>query len=417
MEEWLWSEVVRLYNHPDFWRYAAIPMFAGLIGWGTNWLAIQMSLYPIEPIGWPPFFGWQGVIPSKSLKMATKFVDSSLAKLGSTSEIFEAMEADKMKDHMIKVVGPRLEEFIDDIMLEANPVLWENLPRVTKQIMYTRARWQLPRIAGRMMDEITARADELVDMRQMTIDTLSADKTLMNRMMLTVGKAEFDFVVKAGLWFGFPFGIIQMLAWVVHPAWYILPLFGLAVGAITNWMALTLILAPLEPRKIGPFVMQGLFIKRQNQISGAFAQVATRELLTVSHFIDTIMNGPNRDKAKRIVRRHIRPIIDEGFTKLAAQVALGPAGYADLKGKVEEAMIDLSTEVFDDDAFNAERGAQVEKMLFERMADMTPQEFSDLIRPAFKEDEWILIAVGAALGFVAGVGQLFWLFGEQFLKF
>ena len=40
------------------------------------------------------------------------------------------------------------------------------------------------------------------------------------------------------------------------------------------------------------------------------------------------------------------------------------------------------------------------------LATLPPDEFEGMLRPAFKEDEWILIAVGAALGFVVGVLQL-----------
>jgi hypothetical protein len=37
---------------------------------------------------------------------------------------------------------------------------------------------------------------------------------------------------------------------------------------------------------------------------------------------------------------------------------------------------------------------------------LPPPDFEDMLRPAFKEDEWILILVGAALGCCVGIGQL-----------
>lgn len=36
-----------------------------------------------------------------------------------------------------------------------------------------------------------------------------------------------------------------------------------------------------------------------------------------------------------------------------------------------------------------------------------------MLRPAFEQDEWILIAVGAALGFMVGIFQLVVLFGDH----
>lgn len=41
------------------------------------------------------------------------------------------------------------------------------------------------------------------------------------------------------------------------------------------------------------------------------------------------------------------------------------------------------------------------------MRELTPAEFESLLRPAFQQDEWILIAVGAALGFLVGELQVF----------
>ena len=36
------------------------------------------------------------------------------------------------------------------------------------------------------------------------------------------------------------------------------------------------------------------------------------------------------------------------------------------------------------------------------MQELTPEEFEGVLRPAFKQDEWILITVGAVLGFLVG---------------
>ena len=40
--------------------------------------------------------------------------------------------------------------------------------------------------------------------------------------------------------------------------------------------------------------------------------------------------------------------------------------------------------------------------LVERMQKLSPEEFEGMLRPAFKEDEWSLIIVGAVLGFCWG---------------
>ena len=44
-------------------------------------------------------------------------------------------------------------------------------------------------------------------------------------------------------------------------------------------------------------------------------------------------------------------------------------------------------------------------------AELSSEQFQDLLRPAFQEDEWILILVGGVLGACAGLFQLLVVFG------
>ena len=41
-----------------------------------------------------------------------------------------------------------------------------------------------------------------------------------------------------------------------------------------------------------------------------------------------------------------------------------------------------------------------------KMAQLTVDEYEGLLRPAFQQDEWLLIAVGAVLGFLVGEMQV-----------
>ena len=64
-----------------------------------------------------------------------------------------------------------------------------------------------------------------------------------------------------------------------------------------------------------------------------------------------------------------------------------------------------------DRGFNEERAEVLGELLRERMADLPPEEFQDLLRPCFQEDEWKLILMGGVLGLLAGLAQLVFVFG------
>lgn len=400
-----------LISHPDFWKYVSIPIGSGVIGWVTNWLAVQMTFYPKEFIGIPPIFGWQGIIPSKAKKMGGIVVEKTLEKIGSMDEFFREMEPEKIAAHLTRSTQARIEEYTDEVMIERNGVLWENLPQMVRKRVYNRAKRVIPQIMDGLIDDIGRNIEELVDLKYMVATQLAEDKDLLIRVFKEVGEPEFRFVINSGFYFGMMFGLIQIPVFIMIPENWVLPVFGFIVGIATNWMALNVIFRPLNPVKMGPFRVQGLFLRRQRDVAEQFARITTTEMMTLRHIMHQVLNGPRGDRTRLLIKKHLRPLLEGGVVRTAAQLTVGPGGYASLKRAVEEKAIDLSLYPFEDPVFNRERGAIVEAILSERMQALSSEEFQDLLRPAFQEDEWILIVVGGVLGSIAGMFQLLVVFG------
>ncbi|MCK0536550.1 DUF445 domain-containing protein [Alcanivorax quisquiliarum] len=400
-----------LFSHPDFWKYASIPVVAAIVAWATNWLAVQMTFYPIRFIGIPPYLGWQGIIPAKAEKMSGILVDQTLSKIGSVDEFFQQMEPEKIAAHLTRSIQGRIEEYTDEVMAERNAVLWENLPLLVRRRVYSRARRAVPQVMDNIVDDISKRVEELVDLKHMISGQMREDKALMVKMFREVGDPEFRFVTNSGLYFGFLFGLIQMPLFILWPNNWILPVGGFLIGAATNWLALNVIFRPVRPVRIGPLRLQGLFLRRQKDVAESFARLTTSEVVTLRNIMYQVINGPRADRTKALIKRHLRPLLEGGVVRTAAQLTVGPGGYADLKKAVEEKALDLAVVPFEDVEFNRERGVIVERIMRERMQELSSEEFQDLLRPAFQEDEWILIMVGGVLSFMAGLVQLLLVFG------
>ena len=195
-----------------------------------------------------------------------------------------------------------------------------------------------------------------------------------------------------------------------------LPLFGLLVGWATNWIALNVIFRPLREHKVGPLKIQGLFLKRQPEVAESFCHIVTHEILTVGNIINAIMEGPKGDRARNMVKKHIKPLVDEtaGMGKALAD-GVRPDRLATLKNQVGEKAIEISQTSFNNPVFEKDRAQAVESIMVERMIALSSEEFQDLLRPCFQEDEIKLILVGAFLGFAAGVCQLVVVFGEALI--
>lgn len=402
-----------LLTQVEFWQYLSIPVIAAFIGWITNWLAIKMTFYPLEFVGKPPLLGWQGIIPSKARKMAAISVDATISKIGTVNEIFDQIDPQVLAAHIIHSVAPRTEEYVDELMLQEYPTFWENLPASARRMVYDRVQKSTPHLVDNLVKDVTNNIEDLLDIKGMVIDRLAADKRLLNRIFLECGEVEFRFIVNSGFYFGFLFGLIQMTVWYFYQSWWVLPFFGLLVGWATNWIALNVIFRPLHEKKIGPLRLQGLFLKRQNEVAQSFCHIVTHEILTMSNIVNAILNGPHGERARNIIKKHIKPLVDEtaGMGKALTQVAFGATGFATLKYEVGDKAIAISQTSFTNPIFQKDRAEAMERFMVERMIALSSEEFQDLLRPCFQEDEIKLILVGASLGFAAGVGQLLFIFG------
>lgn len=394
-------------------KIASIPIVAGVVGWFTNWLAVKFMFYPLEFVGIPPFLGWQGVIPAKSEKMAGILVDNGINKLGSVSEFFHQMEPELISAQVLKIIEPRIPEIVDDIAHKEHKVAWENLPSMVRKMVYKRVRQELRERIPEMIDEIGERIDTLADLKELARETINKDKTIPNRIFQETGEVEFRFLVNSGFWFGFLFGIVQMVVWIFYDPWWVLPLFGALVGYATNWIALKLIFEPVEARKVGPFTFHGLFLKRQKEISAKSGGLFATEVLTVEKIMNHLLYGARGDQTRAIVSRHMRPVVDEaiGLIKPLIQAAVGPESFANLREATAEKVLEIYPDTMEDPKFIEGRSSLLAKLLGDRMAELPSVEFQELLRPAFQEDELKLILVGCALGFMAGFAQFVLVFG------
>lgn len=383
----------------------SLPLMAALVGWFTNWLAIQMSFYPVQFIG-VGSFGWQGVIPRKAEKMAHICIDRTLQQFGDLQSVYQQLEPQRIVEQVISQVTPRLDEYIDEVMYEIQPVLWDNLPLFLKRRVYQWAREQLPARVEELVEDFGDDLDDLVDLKALLSRELRQHPDLMNRIFQQAGAVELRSVINRGAIIGGILGAALIPLWTRYPEPWLLPVGGFAIGFITNWLAINLIFAPLQPRRILFWKIQGLFLRRQPEISDVWARLVAEELITVEKVADAMLNGARGDRTRAIIQKHLRPLLDNSAVmKLTAQVTVGMTGYTELKKVMNQKAVLATRDVFSDPAFNRERAPIVAGVLAEQMRALGPREFQDILRPAFREEEFRLMLVGGAFGALAGLLQ------------
>ncbi|AUX90039.1 hypothetical protein [Acinetobacter sp. ACNIH1] len=421
-------------NRPDFWAVLSIIPVTAFVTWAHVWMALKMVFYPINFWGFhvgPVPVGWQGIVPRKAGRISGIITDNTLSKLGSIQEFLQAMDPDDMARIIGEQVGFELEHLIDEVMMDRNAVLWENLPYSIKRRIYAQAHKQLPQVLKELVTELTMNVESLVDMRDMVVSQMEGDRRLMVRMFLKVGQKEINFIWHISALIGMFFGLFQMVVWFVVPWHWTVPFWAAIWGFLTNWIAIWMVFNPVEPHyikypqffkrtadhrfpwikpvipRIGIYNIQGAFMKRQEEVSDVFASVVTEDLITLKSIMTEMMYGGKKDKTRRIVKRHINEIMETPLVRTSLQLSLGPKEYAKLKTDLIDRSIEITMVPVSDPAFNASRAQKIYQMFRDRIRDLTPNEFQNLLRPAFQEDEWILIVLGGVTGFVAGLIHLF----------
>src|SRR5947208_5258537 len=305
----------------DLIREVTIPIFSGFIGYATNWSGVWMLFNPIEfkgvrlpglrplanvmprriqqiPGVMQGGVGWQGIIPSRAAKMGSIAVDKGIAKVGSPAEFYEHLDPEKIAAQILASSQADMRDLVERIMEREHPDLWHDLPPRVRDAVHRRVQEQLPDIVRDVTVRIGHNIDDLLDVKLMVIRHLEQHPELCNKIFLDVGQKELRFIIRFGCVFGFLCGFPLILATNAYPHWYALPVLGTIVGYVTNWLAISMIFEPVEPHRIGPWRLHGLFLRRQRQVADVYATIVADEIVTVRNIGNELMHGPRADRTR-----------------------------------------------------------------------------------------------------------------------
>ena len=220
-------------------------------------------------------------------------------------------------------------------------------------------------------------------------------------------------MVLFGFVFGFLLGIpVAFVDQLVHQ-WWLLPLLGVVVGWVTNALGMWLIFEPPEPRRIGPFKVHGLFLRRQDEAAEVYAQIIADDVITLENIGNFLLDGPRGDRTRQMLATALRPAIDQaagpvragrpGRHRAAAYDSIRAVGRP--RGRRPHASRRSATP-----SSAASRPTRSATLIARRTKELPPRDFVEMMRAAIKEDEWMLYAHGAIMGFGGGCSTC-WIFG------
>lgn len=429
----------------DWKKFTFIPFVAAFVGWFTNYLAVQMIFYPIqwrginikriegEPLG---LFGWQGIIPAKTTKMSEAMVDVTINELLSMEKTIQKLDPDEVADILVPQVPEMVEDILGDYMDGAEtkgiesassktmPVFLQNLAKSMLDENNPAGEWIVKKWLGRsfLMEFTLAMQRDiknLFNVRNCVVTQMMEDRSLLGKLFQKTGSKELKFLVDSGLWFGFLLGCLQLLVSLYCSNPWTLSIGGLIVGLATNWLALKWIFEPVEPTKFGPFVLQGLFLRRQPEVSKDFSEFFTKKILNSREMWYSIINDPSTSPTFR--KMFLQQLVDLSYRATGGVASLQKETSASESSVLTTDEIDEDSELaravskltsrlpyhFEKASFHSyvDKKLDIERTLRTGLQKMSSKGFEQVLHPIFEEDELTLILAGGFLGFSAGFIQ------------
>lgn len=389
---------------PRWLRFSTIPVVAGLLNWATNQLAVKMMFYPLRFVGLRLGrlrLGWQGIVPCKAKSMANRIVDDVMLRLIDVREVFARLPP----EGVATALEPLVQRLGNEVALELASrttlgAVWA--PAVGSAAFNATVAAEGRLLVEAVVRDVQAHATDVFDLRSLVVDGISKDAAVLVDLFERCGDKDLRFVVLSGLWLGGFLGLLQMSLWLVWSPWWSLALTGGLVGMVTDQLALKLIFEPVEPVRAGPIRLQGLFLRRQAEVSELFAQFMSEEVVSAPALWAELLGGAK----SRVFWERFGGTLDRFLAERPwLRVAVGTDGLQWLRRELATRVAaELPLAVPAAYGLTTE-SLQLRALMSTKMRGLTSAEFERVLHPVFEEDEWTLILIGTALGAIAGAVQ------------
>ncbi len=391
------------------WLYLAltVPAVSALIGWFTNWQAVKMIFWPERRVGWGPL-AWQGIVFHHADKFATNLGRLARANLFSGADVLAQVELSTVQALAAGPLAERAPALVARAAELVSPGAWQSVPAPVQAMVTAQVVARSKALVGEAATALAPVLAEEIDIEAVVHGQLTGPHVRrLARLTQEIGHREFRFIEWSGAVFGWIIGMGQLAVWSAMQTWWVMPVFGIGVGLITNWLALQMIFRPHERTRYLGIPYQGLFPKRQAEISRDYGRSTATEVITPGTLIDHLLLSPRRERLLARLETTLEALVAREW---AAVRGLVPVQVDDEQLHALRRL--LVTEVL---AVAAALRPQIEQALAERLqvqttvesrlASLSKPEFERMLRGVFQEDELTLIVVGGVLGGAVGCLQ------------
>lgn len=389
-----------------YWLYLllSVPVLSAFIGWLTNWQAVKMIFWPARRM-----FGWQGIVYAHADKFATNLGQIAERDLMNAEDMAARFDPDELERALAPTLDAEAAGLVEAAADALQPGAWKMVPPPMQMMIVEQVKVKTRAIARELTTELRPKIASMIDVKHLVAGQLSgANVDRLARLTEQIGHKEFKFIEYSGGVFGLLIGLAQILVWESLNRWWVMPIFGVIVGLITNYLAIQMIFRPLEPtRYLGVFRYQGVFPKRQAEIARDYGTTTASEVITPRNVIELLITGERGQVLLAELTTLLSRRIDTEWAAVKGMVPLPvtDAQLTALKALIVARMLDLAPRLRPQIEAVLEKQLDVAATVEKRLASLPKAEFEAMLRGVFQEDELTLIVVGGVLGGAVGAIQ------------
>jgi uncharacterized membrane protein YheB (UPF0754 family) len=192
--------------------------------------------------------------------------------------------------------------------------------------------------------------------------------------------------------------------------WLILiPVISAFIGWFTNWVAIKMLFHPRNPVTILGIRFQGIFPKRQEQFAEKLGKLVGRELLSFADIEAKISNPDNLKTVMPHVESHIDHFLRVKLSDSMPMMSMliGDKTINKLKGIFMEELETLFPQVMKDYAGSLKQQLDLEQIVTDKVKAFSSDKLEDILYQVMAKEFRFVEVIGAVLGFIIGVLQIF----------
>jgi uncharacterized membrane protein YheB (UPF0754 family) len=386
-------------------EWLLMPLLAAAVGGVTNWIAVQVTLYPVRPLRFGPL-RIQGLVPRKAERMARGFVERMLPDVLSLRSLMHLVDSRRVADDAVARLGPQLDAMIEASLAAVNPEHWRSLRPQVQAYWIERLRPGIPDIMVSILGQVQDAPERYLDARELAAQQVRERPGLLSEVLWQTGHAEFRFIEWSGAVLGGLMGLALAALWNLSPNWVTAAIGGGMVGGLTNWLALKMVFAPMTPVKLGPWVVQGLIFRRQQEVSAMLAANMLETLVSFGAMFGHL--SQHSDRFRDLCRNAIEAELEQtsGGASTLVMLALGAHNNEQAVDAMAAAMVQAAPPVFGNLQLEAADRAAIADVLRQRLQQLSPRHYGEMMHFMVAEDEPLLVIAGLVVGAVAAAASV-----------